>query len=204
MASGDGQPRTYSIASDTSAGDVAPNLLSQEIADDTGITTALDYINTAGDVLDIYFVATLSAGEITALDTLVGAHVATATTRNYQFWESNTATTTTSETFVEKMARTSAAMQAGPYRLSWSFELKVTPVGPLNSRAIARFLVDGNVKNIVCEGKDLYTAYSGWDRYVAVEGETPELSLEIRRDPTLGGNDTIEIRKMKLGIEFTG
>lgn len=204
MASGDGTPRTYTISTETNNGSVNLVLLRDEIEADAGITTSIEYLSASGDTLEIYFAAALGGSEITALDAVVAAHDGVNTITSFQFWEENTAETTTAETFQEKMARTAAAMSAGIYRLSWAFEMKVTPEGPLNSQGVGRFLVDGNVKNIVFHTLENYVTYSGWDRYVAVEGETPELSLEIRRDPTLGGNDTIAIRKMKLGIEFMG
>lgn len=204
MASGDGTPRTYTISTETNNGSVNLVLLTDEIGADVGITTALDYISASGDTLEVYFVSALGGSEITALDAVVGAHDGVSTITSFQFWEENPEETTTAETFQEVMARTAAAMSAGIYRLTWAFEMNVNVIGPLNSRGVGRFLVDGSVKNVVCQNQDMYCAYSGWDRYVAVEGETPELSIEIRRDPTLGGNDTIAIRKMKLGVEFMG
>lgn len=126
------------------------------------------------------------------------------TTHEFQFWELNPADTTTSETWDEKMSRTAEKMSAGTYRLTWYFELKITLTGPLNSNAQARFLVDGNVKGSanLREDTEEWHAFSGWDRYIATSGEQPVLSLEIQRNPAEGGNDTIEIRKMKLGIEY--
>lgn len=204
MASGDGTPRTYEISTETATGAAHGRLLVQEIEDDAGITTALDYINQQDDTLDIYFTSSLSAGEITALDTLVGNHQGTETKQEFQFWEENTAETTTAETWQEKMSRTAAALAGGSFLLSWYCELKVTPTDALNSLAAMRFLVDSNVKGSAQTSAEGWVAFSGWDRYVADEGETPTLSLEIRRDPTVGGDDTIEIRKMKLGFQYVG
>ena len=73
--------------------------------------------------------------------------------------------------------------------------------GPLNSTAQARVLVDGGIKGNVNYRSEEWSVFSGWDRLVVAEGDSPVLLLEIRRDPAEGGNDTIEIRKMKLGIE---
>lgn len=56
---------------------VASDRLELEIRE-SNITVALDYITTSGSNLDIYFKASLSEAEETALDGLVTAHVATA------------------------------------------------------------------------------------------------------------------------------
>ncbi len=216
MPNGNGLPRTYSIAADTGAGVVNRELLANEIDADVTIVTARrlpangGWKDTAGDVMDLWFAAALSGAEQTALDAVVAAHNGTVTTQDFQFWEKNAKETTVDETWDEKMSRTAASMRLGTYKLSWYFELKLNPTGPLNSLAMARFLVDANVKGSAetVQGSTLagvgWVAFSGWDRFIAAEGITPVLSLEIQRDSNLGGNDTVEIRKMKLGIEFMG
>jgi hypothetical protein len=183
-------------------------MLKAEIEADVGITTSLrtgangGWLVSNADVLDVWFSAAISGAEETALDAVLTAHTGTTTSQSFQFWESNTAVTTVLETFDEKMSRTAAALVAGTYKLSWYFEMKVTVSGPLNSNGLAQFLVDANVKGS-CQHRSVeWSSFSGWDRYVAAEGDTPVLSIEIRRDPTEGGNDTIEIRKMKLGVEL--
>lgn len=75
MPSGNGQPRTYSIAADTFAGNFLSSDLEDEILAEAGITTALLRIDRTGDVLDIWFVADLSGGEITLLDAVVNNHL---------------------------------------------------------------------------------------------------------------------------------
>jgi hypothetical protein len=121
----------------------------------------------------------------------------------FQFWESNPMQSTALETWQTALSRTADPMAAGVYRLTWYFELRVNPVGPVNSDAAGRFAVDGNVKGdaYLTTGNDFH-AFSGWDRFVATEGQQPVLALEFRRDPDTGGNDNIEIRKMKLGVEL--
>jgi len=78
MPIGNGQPRTYSIAADTATGAFNSSALKAEIEADVGITTVLLRIDRTGDVLDIWFVADLSAPEITALDAVVLAHLGVA------------------------------------------------------------------------------------------------------------------------------
>jgi hypothetical protein len=122
----------------------------------------------------------------------------------YQFFESNAMQDTTEETYQEVMSRVTAALVAGTYVVSWRYEIRLNLTGALDSRAQARFLIDGAVKGNSRAQDSEWDERSGWDRYVATVGETPDLSLEIRRDPGLGGNDTVEIRKMRLGIELKG
>lgn len=205
MASGDGTPRTYSIASDTASGVVSPDALTQEIDDDATITTALDRIDTAGDVLDIHFVSALSAGEITALDAVVAAHAGAQSFTTFRFEEENAAQTTTLETYQNAATLTpSDGLKKGVYRMSWTCEHRITASGPLNSRVQTRFQIDGTSKGNTASVSEQWEVHSGWDRYFANEGEKPSLTLDYRRDPAVGGNDTVEIRKVRLGIEYMG
>ena len=80
----------------------------------------------------------------------------------------------------------------------------MTPTGPIDSKAQGRFLIDGVVKGSAVSVDDDWDAKGSFDIYVADEGETPVLSIEIRRNQSVGGNDTVEIRKMKLLIERMG
>lgn len=202
-ASGTGVPRTYDdIANDTANGVVNSTLLTQEIEDDATITTALDYINTDGNQLDVYFVSVLSGPEITALDALVSAHTGVDVSLSFRFKEENGAQTTTLETFQNAITLTpTTGLAQGPYKLSWTCELRVTPTGPKDSRVHVRFRVDTNTKSNTAEESEQWVCHSGWDRYFAKENEKPALTLDYRRDPALGGNDTVEIRKVRLGIE---
>ena len=64
---------TYSIQNDTPNHKVATDRLTVEIQA-SAIVTALDYINTNGDVLDIWFKAELSSGDHDILSAVVAAH----------------------------------------------------------------------------------------------------------------------------------
>ena len=201
MPSGNGQPRTYSIAGDITSGQLNSSALEQEIIDDVAIVTALDRIDSTGDVLDIFFATDLSAPEITALDADVLNHAGTKTFRGFQFWEDSTLQSTTLEVYQVAMARTSRALGDGPYILTWSFEMRVNATGALNSAGEARFRLDNTTKASLWQPIDEWQVFSGWDRQHYNEGETALLEIEFRRNPGVGGNDTIEVRKMKLGIE---
>lgn len=205
MASGNGQPRTYSIATETASGSVLTTLLTQEIEDDATITTDLDYINTAGDVLDIYFASTLSGPEVTALDAVVAAHDAESTSLQYRFKEENAAQTTTLETYQNAATLTPAkGLKNGVYRMAWTCEHRITASGALNGRIQTRFRIDSNTKSNTASVSEQWECHSGWDRYFADEGEKPVLTLDYRRDPAVGGDDTVEIRKVRLSMEYLG
>lgn len=64
---------TYSVASDTLNGQVDSDRLTIEIRD-APIVIALDYVDVAGDVLKIWFKASLDAAEQVVLTSVVGAH----------------------------------------------------------------------------------------------------------------------------------
>lgn len=64
---------TYSIAGDTANGILAAGALKEEIGS-SSIITALDYISSLGDVLDVYMKDALSTGDKTTLDGVVAAH----------------------------------------------------------------------------------------------------------------------------------
>jgi hypothetical protein len=70
---------TYSVSSDFGGTD--PNLpqLDSEINADGTITTSLNGSSLTGDVVEIYFVSTISGAEKTALDAIVAAHTPDAT-----------------------------------------------------------------------------------------------------------------------------
>ncbi len=83
------------------------------------------------------------------------------------------------------------------------------PVSQLNSRAAGRFSFDdgggAQVKGNFIQDTEEWCGYSGWDFINSlVVGDQPILAVEWRRDPTVGGNDNIEIRKIKMAIEQMG
>jgi len=68
---------TYSIAADTASGLVNTDSLSSQIQA-SAIVIVLDYINSSGDVLDVWMKAALSGGDETILDSVVEAHLGVA------------------------------------------------------------------------------------------------------------------------------
>jgi len=204
----------YSIAT-ALGGSLNPDLLTQQISDSGMATGVLDYISTVGDALNLNFADILSSADKILLDgdgtqtpnntppggSVLGEHTGISTSSAFQFWESNPAQSTELETYQEAMSRTAAAVSGGVYRLSWYAELRLVVSTTKDSICEARFSVDGVVKGNVCTDTINWHAVSGWERHVMVIGDTPVLALNFRRDPVPGGDDTVEIRKMKLGIE---
>jgi len=195
---------TYSIASDTANGVVNSSVLINEIDADPGITTELDgyRVDTSNDVLDIYFVTALSGSEVTALNAVVLAHQGVATSPVWQKWEDGGSQGTTSENWTTAMQRTAMAVSGGTYRISWNYELRIVATGAVNSKAASRVKVDGSIKGFFFAADEEWIGYSGWDFKKFTAGETPQILIEFRRDPTVGGNDTIEIKRVKISIEL--
>jgi hypothetical protein len=70
---------TYSVSGDTLNGVVNPSSLAAEIQA-SAIVTALDFVGTNGDTLDVWMKDALSNGDETILDGLVAAHAGEAST----------------------------------------------------------------------------------------------------------------------------
>lgn len=64
---------TYTVSTDTANGIVDLSALTKEIQD-SAIVTAIDYMSSAQDKLDVHMKATLSAEDESSLDSLVGLH----------------------------------------------------------------------------------------------------------------------------------
>jgi len=73
---------TYSISDSTANGVVNANRVSNEIRA-SEITIALDYINTSGDDLDIWFKNAITSEEESTLETLIQAHEGEPTSSEY-------------------------------------------------------------------------------------------------------------------------
>lgn len=202
MATGDGQPRTYDVSDplDVAAGSVNIDQLGVEISVDIGLVgVTLDFMNQNGDILDIFFLTVLDAGQIAALDALLLAHTPEILSPDYQFLESNPAQSTVSDTYIEALAFTPLPLQAGNYIVSYSIEIRIVPTGAVNGVGQARFRIGAANRGTFAWYHEEWNQFAGWDKITAVAGREPDLELQIRR---LGGNDTIEYRRMKIGIEF--
>jgi hypothetical protein len=90
------------------------------------------------------------------------------------------------------------------YRFTWYCEINLSPSGPVNSKTMVQFSLDGSLKGSASTIETEWQAVSGWEFQLLAEGATPTLLLEIQRDPSTGGNDTAQIRKMKMSLERMG
>lgn len=140
-----------------------------------------------------------------AAHSIDSAGVELAASLGFRFKEENGAQTTTLETYQNAATLTpNLGLIAGVYRVSWTCEHRITPSGDLNSRVQTRFRIDGTTKSNTASVSEQWECHSGWDRLFASEGDKPVVTLDYRRDPGVGGNDTVEIRKVRLGLEYIG
>jgi hypothetical protein len=198
-------PRFYDVRlpGDVPAGDVNLQQLNAAIILDPAlIGVTFDYSGRKADQVDIWFTSALNPAQTVAIDAILFNHVPLVTTPAFQFWESNPDQSTSAETYQSAMSRTADPMAQGIYILTYALEMRVVPTGPLNSAGQCRFGIDGNIKGVHTQFHEEWQIISGWDRYVAVEGSEPVLLWEFRRNPNEGGNDSIEVRKLKLGLEL--
>jgi len=119
----------------------------------------------------------------------------------WQKWENNAAQQTLVEAWQTAFQRTALKVAGGQYKLSWSFSMRLVASGALDSKAQARFLLDGSPLGINVHDDTEWQRFSGWDFRPFTEGDTPVLTMEFQRDPTLGGNDTVEIRRIKMALQ---
>lgn len=137
--------------------------------------------------------------------TINSGGVELATSLLFRFKEANTAQTTLLQAWQNALTLTpTLGLAEGIYIVSWTAEMRVTPVGPLNSRTQIRMEIDGNTKGNSGTVDQYWVCHSGWDRYAADEGDKPVITLDFRRDATVGGNDTAEVRKVRLGVTYYG
>lgn len=123
----------------------------------------------------------------------------------FQMWESSAIQSTPLETWQGAFSRTALPLASGRYRVQWHWEMRLVATGPVNSKGAARFRIDASSKAIDHTVETDWQTVSGWDRELGiVAGATPTFEIEFRRDPTVGGNDTVEIRRMKMSFERMG
>lgn len=206
MPTGNGQPRTYDLTlpADYTVGNTL-NLkqLTRQLNNDPALAAnQVDYMQRKADLLNIFFTNALTGAEETAADAVVLAHDGKVSGKNFRFGEANAVQSTTQQSWQDAFSITAQPVQEGTYIITWQCEVRIVPTGPLNSRAALRVQVDGNNKGLGSWEHDDWTTISGWDRSRFEEGEEPVINIQYRRDPDVGGNDTIEIRRIRLGIEL--
>jgi len=200
MATTNGDTRTYDIATETLNGAAATKKLIAEIEAEALVTGTLDRIDKKGGDMNIIFTAAIPAGDEAPLDAVVAAHDGVKGTGKFKFAENNSVQSTTLQTYQTALAFTTPPMTEGQYLIHWQCEVRVVPSGPLNSAASLRFRAVGSNKGLGHWPHDDWTTIGGIDRQRLDEGEEALLEIQYRRDPNVGGNDTIEIRRVKLGL----
>lgn len=113
----------YSISGDFPNTAVDSTKLKEEI-EDSAIATALSYINTSGDVCDVWFDAALSGGDETTLDGLVAAHDGIPVVYPDEAYASSEGESTVTIVGWTEKASLSFLAQDGDYMISWSAEAK--------------------------------------------------------------------------------
>ena len=155
--------------------------------------------------LDIYMSDLLTAPQEAALTATVAAHQSTVTFRQFRFYEDNAVQSTALEAYQEAILRVATPTGQGAYRVAWYAEVRVVP-GAAPSAGQAQLRIDGSAKSntYLPADSEEWTSVSGWDRIFFKEGDTPSLDIRYRRDPGLGGDGTIEIRRLKMSMEYMG
>lgn len=154
------------------------------------------------DDLSLTFDVALTGLEKTALDGIVAAHQGVKTTSEYRAYESNPAQTNATTEFSTAVTETTPALREGAYIFTWQCQMELIEVGgSINSRGIVQFQVDGNTENTSSWNQDAPHTLSGSARVIAREGDTYVIRLRYRRDPDLGGDDTVQVSKLKMNYE---
>ena len=160
----------------------------------TGLLSVARY----GDAITV----TADSGQQSQIDTVVSAHNSASTSSGNQYWEDDDLGSDVLEAWVTVMTQTTAPLSAGRYRVEWQAELRLNRVGPIDSRAIAQLLIDGTDVSQGSHDGGAFDTKGGHDYITVKEGDAPVLDIRFRRAPTPGGNDTAEIRRIKLSIEL--
>ena len=154
------------------------------------------------DDLTLAFDIALTGPEKTALDGIVAAHQGVPTTSEYKSYESNPAQTNGTTSFIVAITQTTPALREGSYIFGWQCQMELIEVGgAINSRGIVQFQIDGNTENTSSWFQDAPHTLSGSTRVIVQEGDTFTITLRYRRDPDLGGDDTIQVSKLKMDYE---
>lgn len=195
---------TYDIATEITAAALWEPTLHAAIDAAGPYDSAFEGLTADGATVTTLFAGAISGPQEATVTAVVLAHAGIAAIRSFQFFESNPIQNILTEVWTNAMVSAAQPTQAGIYRLSWYCELRVVPNVALDSGVVARFMVDGSRKGDAYHRSVEWAGFSGWDRKVYGVGDVPLLEIDFRRDPNEGGDDNVEIRKLKMGIEFMG
>jgi hypothetical protein len=115
----------YSISGAFPNGRVNVNTLTTSI-EGSSITGSLEYITTTDNTCSIWFTNALSSGDKATLDALVGAHTGNPEVYIHRLYgESVKVSSTTSDTFIDKLAIKSTDFEDGAYCVQWYAEVSM-------------------------------------------------------------------------------
>jgi len=126
--------------------------------------------------------------------------MATVTPERYKQWqrdESNASQSHSGGAMVTAFTFQAKPLQAGDYKISASFELRLVSPGA-NTIVQAQMLVNGNLKSDHVHKLEEWDRKTAWDFQTFPDGATPTVRIDFKRT-NAGG--TVEIRKMKISIE---
>jgi hypothetical protein len=126
--------------------------------------------------------------------------MATVVPERYKKWqrdESNAAQSRAGGAFTTAFSFQAEPLQAGDYKVSASFELRLVSPGA-NTLAQAQVLVNGNLKSDHAHYGEEWDRKTAWDFQTFPDGATPTVRIDFKRT-NAGG--TVEIRKMKISVE---
>lgn len=208
MPTGNGQPRTYNLTdpADYTVGNrLNESQLQFALRNDPALAANIvDSINRVDNDILLNFPNVLSGAEEVQADSIVLAHNGKKTFSGFRYSENNPVQSTVLETYQNAHSFTLPPVGAGVYIISWQCEIRVVTTGPLNSAGDLRFRIAGGNNGVGHWLHEEWNTISGFDRVSFEEGEEPTIELQYRRDPTIGGNDTIEVRRVRLGVEGKG
>lgn len=198
---------TYKIT-DTANNSVVILSLLREIADASLTPVLLGHevsqLPSPNDDLSLIFSTALSGAEQTTLDGVIASHQGLLTTVTFQFVEDASEQQMSSQTFQTALALTTSPMQEGTYIAFYQSEVRVVAVSALDSAAQVRYQFNGSGKALSVQLLDDWVVVAAWDKIVLQSGDTPTFTVQWRRHPTTGGDDTIAIRKTKIGLVNVG
>jgi len=117
---------TYSLSGDF-GGSINLVRFHAEIKSNVNINKDLDQVKQKNDNVVVSFAASLDGGEVTALDSLVSAHISSIDYPefifgdNYYFAKSAAISSTTGTSYLEKLKMITPFLTEGAYRVAWSY-----------------------------------------------------------------------------------
>lgn len=143
--------------------------------------------------VEITFDGDLTAEQKTTLDGIVAAHVADTTFDSAQHASSPGEESTSSGTWVEKLALQSDKLKHGDYLFTWYCEIKTDGLG-----VAAQVTYNGNEQGFTSWGESQYHAFSGSVVASMKEGNEPLIVINYR----VLGSGPVYIRRARLSISL--